>query len=135
MGKRNSRFTEALKKSPINYFSDLFIAAMVVFWIVDNVYESVIATAVTVSSILLSFQTGMQCFDTSMWSSIGTNIAIPLSCGGAIWMIKNSVQHAIACNRGEQAHMDFPEVPDTDIGNTEQAVDTGDVDSVEDSVG
>jgi hypothetical protein len=45
-----------------------------------------------------------------MWASIGTNVAIPLSCGGAIWMIKNSIQHAISNRRGKQAHQDFPAV-------------------------
>lgn len=99
-----------LEKSPINYFSDLFITAMVIMWIVDNVYQSIIATGVTISSIMLSHNTGMNCYDTSMWASIGTNVAIPLSCGGAIWMVKNSVQHAISNYRGKQARQDFPAV-------------------------
>ena len=99
-----------LRKSPINYFSDLFIVAMVVMWIVDNIYQSIIASIVTISSIILSYQTGISCYDTSMWASIGTNVAIPLSCGGAIWMVKNSVQHAISNIRGKRAHQDFPAV-------------------------
>lgn len=99
-----------LGQSPINYFSDLFIVAMVVMWIVDNVYQSIIATIVTISSAILSKETGMNCYDTSMWVSIGTNVAIPLSCGGAIWMIKNSIQHAISNRRGEQVKEDFPAV-------------------------
>lgn len=101
---------EKLRSSPINYFSDLFIVSMVLMWIFDNVYQSIIATAVTVSSIILSIKTGMNCLDTSMWASIGTNVAIPLSCGGAIWMIKNSIQHAISNHKGEAARMDFPAV-------------------------
>lgn len=101
---------DRIKQSPINYFSDLFITAMVFMWIVDNVYQSVIATAVTLSSVILSIQTGMNCYDTSMWSSIGTNVAIPLSCGGAIWMIKNSIQHAISNYKGKEANQDFPAV-------------------------
>lgn len=108
MKKKN--WMTKLKQSPINYFSDLFIVAMVSMWIVDNVYQSIIATAVTVSSIILSAQTGMNCYDTSMWSSIGTNVAIPLSCGGAIWMVKNSIQHAISNYKGKQAAKDFPAV-------------------------
>lgn len=106
--KQKEKLTDKLKKSPINYFSDLFIVAMVVMWIVDNLYESIIATTVTVSSIILSHQAGTSYYDTSMWSSIGTNVAIPLSCGGAIWMIKNSIQHAISNRKGEQAKEDFP---------------------------
>lgn len=104
------KLIEKIRKSPINYFSDLFITAMVLMWIVDNIYQSVIATAVTISSIILSYQTAMNCYDTSMWSSIGTNVAIPLSCGGAIWMIKNGIQHAISNSKGKLAHQDFPAV-------------------------
>lgn len=104
------KLKDKLSESPINYFSDLFICAMVILWIADNVYEAVIASAVTISSIVLSFSTGYACFDTSMWSSIGSNVAIPLSCGGALWMLKNGVQHAIAYRQGKRAHMDFPAV-------------------------
>ena len=108
--KKKEKWLNKLKQSPINYFSDLFIVAMVVMWIVDNVYQAVIASTVTISSIILSHQTGVNCYDTSMWSSIGTNVAIPLSCGGAIWMVKNSVQHAISNYKGKQAVKDFPAV-------------------------
>lgn len=101
---------EKLKKSPINYFSDLFIVAMVTMWILDNVYQSIIATIVTISSVILSNKTGVSSYDTSMWASIGTNVAIPLSCGGAIWMVKNSIQHAISNHKGKEAPMDFPAV-------------------------
>lgn len=104
------KLIEKIRKSPINYFSDLFITAMVLMWIVDNVYQAMIASAVTISSVILSWQSGMNCYDTSMWSSIGTNVAIPLSCGGAIWMIKNSIQHAISNSKGKLAHPDFPAV-------------------------
>lgn len=107
---KKESFVSKLKRSPINYFSDLFIVAMVMMWIVDNVYQSIIATVVTISSVILSSQTGMSCYDTSMWASIGTNVAIPLSCGGAIWMIKNSVQHAISNYQGREATKDFPAV-------------------------
>ena len=108
-----------LKRSPINYFSDLFIVAMVVMWIVDNLYQSIIATIVTVSSVVVRQQSGVNCYDTSMWASIGTNVAIPLSCGGAVWMIKNSIQHAISNYKGESAKEDFraihPEGEDEEI--------------------
>lgn len=107
---KKEKWLDKLKRSPINYFSDLFIVSMVVMWIVDNVYQSVIATTVTISSIVLSYQTGVNCYDTSMWASIGTNVAIPLSCGGAIWMIKNSIQHAISNYKGKEAIKDFPAV-------------------------
>ena len=83
---------------------------MVLMWIIDNLYQSIVATIVTISSVVLSSQTGMNCYDTSMWSSIGTNVAIPLSCGGAIWMVKNSIQHAISNHKGKQAKEDFPAI-------------------------
>lgn len=108
--RMKNNLTNKLRRSPINYFSDLFIVAMVVMWIIDNVYQSIIATYVTVSSVVLSNEIGMSCIDTSMWSSIGTNVAIPLSCGGAIWMIKNSVQHAICNYKGKEVLKDFPAV-------------------------
>ena len=108
--KKKGKWLIKLNKSPINYFSDLFIVAMVVMWIIDNIYESVIATIVTVSSVILSIQTGENCYDTSMWVSIGTNVAIPLSCGGAIWMIKNAIQHAINNYKGKNVEKDFPAV-------------------------
>ena len=107
---KKEKWIDKLNRSPINYFSDLFIVSMVVMWIVDNVYQSVVATIVTISSIALSHQIGVNCYDTSMWASIGTNVAIPLSCGGAIWMVKNSVQHAISNYKGKQAAKDFPAV-------------------------
>lgn len=108
--KKREKLTTKLGRSPINYFSDLFIVAMVMLWIADCVYESVIATIVTISSIILSHELGMNCYDTSMWSSIGANVAIPLSCGGAIWMVKNSIQHAISNRKGKQAREDFPAI-------------------------
>lgn len=107
---KKTKLVDKIRQSPINYFSDLFITAMVIMWIVDNIYQSIVATSVTISSIILSLQTGTNCYDTSMWSSIGTNVAIPLSCGGTIWMIKNSIQHAISNYRGKLAPKDFPAV-------------------------
>jgi len=126
--KKEGKWLAKLKRSPINYFSDLFIVAMVSLWIFDCVYQSVIATTVTISSIILSNQTGMNCYDTSMWASIGSNVAIPLSCGGAIWMVKNSIQHAISNHRGERAHEDFPAVhPEGEYEEieTEERMDVG----------
>lgn len=108
--KRKGTIGEKLGRSPINYYSDLFIVAMVLMWIVDNIYESIIATIVTIASVILSHETGINCYDTTMWASIGANVAIPLSCGGAVWMVKNSVQHAISYYKGKEAIKDFPAV-------------------------
>ena len=118
--KQKGYWLSKLKNSPINYFSDLFIVSMVVMWIADNVYESVIATIVTMSSVALSHETGIAYYDTTMWSSIGSNVAIPLSCGGAIWMVKNSIQHAISNYKGKQAVPDFPAItPDLEYETIE----------------
>ena len=108
--KRKGSIGEKLGRSPINYYSDLFIVAMVLMWIVDNIYESIIATIVTIASVILSHETGASCYDTTMWASIGANVAVPLSCGGAVWMVKNSVQHAISYYKGKEAVKDFPSV-------------------------
>lgn len=99
MSKRKKRIRNALSKSPINYFSDLFIVSMVTAWI-----------AVLIIMICAAVYATIALADTSMWSDVAELVAVPLSCGGAIWMIKNSVQHAIAYKQGKRAHMDFPAV-------------------------
>lgn len=88
-----------LQRSPINYFSDLFIMAMVVAWILVLVIMAIVAVYAT-----------LRLGDTSMWNDVGTLVAVPLSAGGAIWMIKCGVQHAIANQQGKTARMDFPAV-------------------------
>ena len=95
-------------------------------WIADNVYQSIVATIVTISSIILSNQTGVWSIDTSMWPSIGTNVALPLSCGGAIWLVKCSIQHAISNYRGELAQADFPAVhPENELEEIELETEWG----------
>lgn len=91
-----------IQKSPINYFSDLFIAAMVVAWIITII---IMIAAAIYSTI------GLQ--DTSIWCEVGTLVAVPLSCGGAIWMLKNGVQHAIMNKQGKECPYDFPAVDDS----------------------
>ena len=90
---------QKLNKSPISYFSDLFVVVMVVGWMT----VLVIMTASAVYAMVALA-------DTSVWSYVTEAVTIPLSAGGAIWMVKNSVQHAIAYSRGERAHEDFPAV-------------------------
>lgn len=97
--EKSGKIGEMLNKSPINYFSDLFIVAMVLGWIIVLLVMIGFAAYATINYA-----------DVSIWSDVANLVAIPLSAGGAIWMIKNSVQHAIANNRGEQAKMDFPKV-------------------------
>jgi hypothetical protein len=122
---KTGKIEKVLRKSPINYFSDLFIVAMVLGWIVVLFIMVVVAIYVTLVN-----------GDTSMWSDIANLVAIPLSCGGAIWMIKNSVQHAIANNRGERAHMDFPKVnADGEADGNEEMVNTENKTESEETVG
>lgn len=97
--KRRKKMSDRIKQSPINYFSDLFIVAMVVIWLIAVFIMMVMAIY---STIVLK--------EVSMWSEVGTLVAVPLSCGGAIWMIKNSVQHAIMNKNGETCPHDFPAV-------------------------
>lgn len=93
------KIEDKLRKSPINYFSDLFIIFMVLSWIIVLLIMIGIAIYATI----------IMC-DTSIWSYISNLVGIPLSCGGALWMLKNSVQHAIANSKGKVAKMDFPKV-------------------------
>lgn len=103
------KFFIKLQDSPINYFSDLFIVAMVIVWVVAILEMSVMAIYSTVVNS-----------DNSIWSDLGTLVAVPLSAGGALWMIKNGVQHAIANKKGSNAEMDFPKIDDTGIEKEEE---------------
>ena len=126
--KKSGKIVSALKRSPLNYLSDLMIVAMVVLWIFDSVWESIVASTVTLSSIVLSFQVGANCYDTTMWSSIGANIAMPLTAGGLTWMLKNAGQHWIANKKGERAHEDFPN--DEESGDGEDDDEDGNIEFV-----
>ena len=117
-----SKASDALAKSPINYFSDLFIAVMVVGWVA-------VLCIMTVFAIYSNVALGA----TDVWSTVAELVTIPLSAGGAIWMVKNSVQHAIANNRGQECPYDFPAVDAMDeICGQEQPLDVGGADESED---
>lgn len=100
--KENKKFERFLQKSPINYFSDLFIAAMVIMWI-----------AVIFIMAVMAIYSTLVWADNSIWSDLGALVQIPLASGGAIWMIKNAVQHKIAAQQGKKVEEDFPEVNDS----------------------
>ena len=105
---------EKLQRSPINYFSDLFIVAMVVAWI-----------AVGAIMVIMAIYATIALEDTSIWCELASLVAVPLSCGGAIWMLKNSVQHAIANYNGKECPPDFPAVNDNmDIDEQEKPLET-----------
>jgi hypothetical protein len=107
---KKEKFAKKLAESPINYFSDLFVVAMVIVWIVTVVIMMIAAIAVTAFSMFLSYKTQVSCIDIGMWSIVQAIVAIPLSAGGALWMIKNAVQHALMNKQGKQCELDFPKV-------------------------
>lgn len=98
MNKKN-KLEKILQKSPINYFSDLFVFSMVIAWIIALL---IMTLAAFYSMIILE--------DTSIWTELGNLVAVPLTAGGAIWMVKNSVQHAIMNYKGKNCPHDFPAV-------------------------
>ena len=112
--KKKNRAIEALNRSPINYFSDLFIAAMVVCWILVMVIMVVMAIFSTVQNA-----------DNSIWSDLAGVVTVPLSAGGAVWMVKNGVQHAISNMQGREAKADFAKVDGTEIEREAAVTDTG----------
>lgn len=95
-------FKERIGDSPINYFSDLFIVAMVVSWIATLIIMTIMGIYATIK-----FQ------DVGIWSDVGILAAVPLSAGGAIWMIKNAVVHYMSKKEGKEAEFDFPKIDDT----------------------
>lgn len=96
---RQGMIAKALVDGPINYFSDLFIVSMVISWIIVLIVMTIMAIY---STVMLS--------DNSIWSNVESLTAIPLTAGGAIWMVKNSVQHAIMNSAGKECKADFPKV-------------------------
>ncbi len=90
---------EVLNKSPINYFSDLFVIVMVLAW----------AIAILVM-LLVGVFASEEVSNAAIWSSIDNMVTSPLSAGGALWMIKNGINHAIAGTQGKVAEKDFPNV-------------------------
>ncbi len=100
--KKANAILSKLKKSPINYFSDLFIVVMVASWIVVMASMEVMAVYSTVVNM-----------DNSIWTDIGTLCAVPLASGGAMWMLKNGVSHAIAGLAGKDATPDFADDEET----------------------
>lgn len=98
-----------LRESPINYWSDLFMVSMVLTWIASIIVMIPMAIYSTVVNR-----------DNSIWSDFGVLVGVPLSAGGAIWLIKCSVQHAMAGKNGKECESDFPKVDDTDIVNEEE---------------
>ena len=108
--RKHGKIDKILGNSPINYFSDLFVVAMVAGWIIALLAMLVMAIY---STIVYA--------DNSIWCEFGTLVGLPLSCGGAMWMVKNCVQHNIAGKQGKECPIDFPAVNDDfEIGEMEK---------------
>lgn len=106
------KILEKLKNSPINYFSDLFVCAMVICWI-----------AVIVIMIAVGIYSTTRLDDTSIWAYTADLVSTPIAAGCGIWMVKNTVQHAIMNNKGKQCPADFPAVNGNDeIDGQEQEI-------------
>lgn len=120
------KIIEKIRNSPICYFSDLFVVAMVIGWLFTGV---IMMGAAIYSMVILA--------DTSIWSNVAELVTLPLSAGGALWMLKNSVQHAILNRQGKIVEQDFPAVhPDDEyIENekimTDESEETNEEDSEE----
>lgn len=110
--KKTGKLEKTLRNSPINYFSDLFIVAIVVGWIGAAVIMNI---AAIYSMIVLA--------DTSVWSYAGELVSTPVAAGAGMWMVKNSVQHAIHNYKGEECPMDFAKVETEGELQAEEAVE------------
>lgn len=98
------KFFNKVKQSPINYYSDLFIVVMVIAWACAIPFVGIFAVYSTITMENIG-----------LWANFVELITVPLTAGGAIWMIKNSIQHALASKRGETCEPDFAAVhPDNE---------------------
>ncbi len=100
---KSGKILTALKKSPIDYFSDLFMCVAVLYWVV-------IGAIMTVEGIYSTHI--LQ--DTSMWSYVESYVSNPVSCGIMLWMAKNAAQHTIAYWQGRTANKNFTDDEETD---------------------
>lgn len=117
------KIIEKIRNSPICYFSDLFVVAMVIGWLFTGV---IMMGAAIYSMVVLA--------DTSIWSNVAELVTLPLSAGGALWMLKNSVQHAILNKQGKAVEQDFPAVhPDDENMENEKLMSEEIEDNNEDS--
>lgn len=83
----------------IMYLSDLFVFLMVVAWI----YVIVILSFAGLYSLF-------RYADTSIFSLLQEAAVLPLSVGGAIWLIRCAINHHNATRRGKHADYDFPNI-------------------------
>lgn len=113
------KLSKKLGDSPINYWSDLFVIAMVVIWIASVVILTINAIAVSITTMVMTYYLGFSVIDNTLWSEDVILITAPLSAVSTVWMIKNSVQHAILNNKGKSCPVDFPRVDGADDMSSE----------------
>lgn len=101
-----------LKRSPINYFSDLFIIGTVLFWMLFCLVGEAVAVIVTFSSIAVSIESGISQYDVQLWGIVSTVVLAPITVGVGGWLVKCAGQHWMANKRGEKADYDFPDDED-----------------------
>ena len=101
---------EKLKESPINYFSDLFICAIVVVWI-----AGIILLAIAAWRAMSLYA------DTSIWCYVADLVSTPIAAGAGMWMVKNAVQHAITNYKGKEVPPDFARVDVEEMEKEEAA--------------
>ena len=97
-----------LRESPINYFSDLFICAIVVIWI-----AGIILLAIAAWRAMSLYA------DTSIWCYVADLVSTPIAAGAGMWMVKNAVQHAISNYKGKEVPPDFARVDVEEIESEE----------------
>ena len=123
MKKRKKKKTNVWKKlsHAIMYLSDLFVFLMVAAWI----YVLVILSFAALYSM---FKNG----DTSIFTLLQEAAVLPLSVGGAIWLIRCAINHHNATRRGEHADYDFPNLEeDGTVTETEKESVSNDEDRLE----
>ena len=123
MKKRKKKKTNVWKKlsHAIMYLSDLFVFLMVAAWI----YVLVILSFAALYSM---FKIG----DTAIFTLLQEAAVLPLSVGGAIWLIRCAINHHNATRRGEHADYDFPNLEeDGTVTNPEEESVSNDEDRLE----
>lgn len=123
MKKRKKKKTNVWKKlsHAIMYLSDLFVFLMVAAWI----YVLVILSFAALYSM---FKIG----DTAIFTLLQEAAVLPLSVGGAIWLIRCAINHHNATRRGEHANYDFPNLEeDGTVTNPEEESVSNDEDRLE----
>lgn len=98
-----------LKKSPINYFSDLFIVFVAVFWMCFTIAITTISIIVTVQSMNMSWTFEQIAIDTTLWAITATNVVAPVVATVITWMLKNKKQWEETIKQGDVPEMDFPD--------------------------